>query len=124
MNHTFRRNDVVIEKKYGGSFGRVWRVLTPEHLLVVTAGKHIAIYHPDDIELSDYKGYWDCGYSDLRRRFPVFRQMPSLHMLKKRARWYNPDIFASARRDGRLPRHTHGRGRYGGQKKEYMGRPD
>ncbi len=117
MSRPFRRNDVVIPKR-GGSYGRVWRVLAPDILLVITSGKHIAIFHPDDLVRDGYQGYYD-NWGAVRQQYPVFRRMPSLRQLMLYATGYNPDIWKKGRTG--LPYWTHREGRYENMfKKEYQ----
>ena len=103
-------------------YGRVWAVLSPVAVLVIDTGKYIGVYHPDDLVRIDYNGYWDGdqhGACRIRQEYPVWRPMPSLRALKRRARWYNRDIWKN-RRNGSLPQGAHGRGRYADLTKEYQ----
>jgi hypothetical protein len=97
----FKRNQVVYVEDGGGyyHYGRIMRKLPNNHFMVIDTGKHItaACGDPDAkvklVDNSQYQGYWDDGYSDLRREFPVYRPMPSLRKLKQHASCYKPRIW-------------------------------
>lgn len=101
-------------------YGRVWRILDAEHVMVIDCGKHIQIYHPDDLEVFDYDGRPDgdpSGDQDfIRNRFPVFYRMPSLRRLKKLAAHYAKEtVWKRKRPRGTLPTYTYFAGRYTGE---------
>lgn len=93
-----KRNDVVIERINRGYafYGRVWKRLDDEHVVVIDCGKHVQIYHEDELILSDYRGdYTWQHYPGNDYNNPVrFRYMPGLRKLKRAAKWYNPTLEA------------------------------
>ncbi|QDJ96259.1 hypothetical protein Xoosp13_72 [Xanthomonas phage Xoo-sp13] len=87
-----KRNDIVFSKEEQQNgwilYGRVWKVLKDGRLVVVCGGSHVSIYNPDELVLSDYKGYFRRG-----RWVP----MDSLKRLKLYASMFNP-YFAKGKR--------------------------
>lgn len=79
-----KRNDVVKPLGENGFFyGRIWRVLKDGRLVVICSGKHVTVYKPEELEVTDYKGYtstFDGKY------YPMY----TLRQLKKIAAMYNP----------------------------------
>lgn len=99
MTYKFRRNDVVTARKDAGHwtpYGRVWRRIDDDHVEVIDCGKHIGIYHDDDLVLHDYKGRWD-DFGGIRREYPVWREFPSLRKLKQMASYYQEDMWSKPR---------------------------
>jgi len=93
-----KRNDVVIERINRGyaHYGRVWKRFDENHVVVIDCGKHVQIYHEDELILSDYKGCYEWLH-DPENDYgnPVrFRYMTGLRKLKKRAKRYNPTLEA------------------------------
>lgn len=88
-----RRGDVVHERFNGGTFmyGRVWRRVDDNHVVVIDSGKHVQLYHEDELILTDYIGRWkwqrhpgnDYGHT------PRWSKMTSLRRLKAMAKDYN-----------------------------------
>ena len=90
----FKRGDIVIPKKNNGYifFGRVWRRLDENRVVIIDSGKKITVYHEEDIELSGYTGRWKWQHhpgNDYGNR-PKWFKMTSLKRLKTLARDYNP----------------------------------
>jgi len=78
-----KRNDVVKPKGSNDFFyGRIWRTLEDGRLVVICCGKHVKVYKPEELEVTnDYKGYTYNG---------KFYRMTSLKRLKLYASHYNP----------------------------------
>ena len=88
-----RRGDVVIERDGDmiTMYGRVWRRYDENHVVVIDCGKHITLYHEDELALSDYKGRWEwqCHPGNEDGRKTKWLPMTSLRKLKQIARQYN-----------------------------------
>lgn len=99
--HKLRRNDVVIKKNGDANghafYGRVLGRIDFDHVEVIDTGKYVNIYADEDLELSDYRGYLDDGYSSLRIKYPVYRRMPSLRKLKQARSYYDKRIWKKNR---------------------------
>lgn len=93
MTHRLRRNDIVRQKKDGWFYGRVWKRVDDDHVVVICCGKHITTYRDDELEVhNDYKGKWSQSFDgQVRDRYPVFYRMPTLRKLKQRASGYHYD---------------------------------
>jgi hypothetical protein len=91
-----RRGDVVHERHHGGyiMYGRVWRRIDKNHVVVIDCGKHIQLFHEDELVLTDYDGRWawrrEPGNDEGKR--PKWMPMTSLRRLKSMAREYHPDF--------------------------------
>lgn len=94
-----KHNDVVIQKENNGwaFYGRVWKRLDNNHVVVIDCGKYVQIYHESELVLSSYKGdymwqhYPGNDYGNPTR----FLFMPNLRKLKKAARRFNPNLEPS-----------------------------
>lgn len=100
-----KRNDVVIERKNRGYafYGRVWKRLDNDHVIVIDCGRYVQIYHEDELELSNYKFRYEWQHhpgneynNPVRVRF-----MTGLRKLKKMAKRYNPTLEAHRYADSR-----------------------
>jgi hypothetical protein len=92
---TFKRNDVVFEKKPECGFtlyGRINRILSATEIEVIDCGKFFTVYRPDQLEKIEYKGYW-WKYGDKLR----FNRMPSLRKLKQMAARYDKRVWKKYR---------------------------
>ncbi len=88
-----RRNDVVMERNGDmiTMYGRVWRRADEKHVIVIDCGKHITLYHEDELVLTDYKGKWEWQRhpGNEAGNKPKWRPMTSLRKLKAMAKDYN-----------------------------------
>lgn len=88
-----RRNDVVIKRDNSGFefYGRVWKRFDDHHVWVIDCGKHVRVYHEDDLALSDYIGNYKWQHHpDNHYGNPVrWRHMTGLRKLKIMARKYS-----------------------------------
>lgn len=89
-----RRNDVVFKTNESHiMYGRVNRRIDENHVEVIDCGRYVTVYHIDELTVdNDYTGYIDT-YGPLRKRYPVFRRMPTLRQLKQRAAYYNKAVW-------------------------------
>lgn len=96
MTHRLRRNDIVRQKKDGWFYGRVWKRVDDDHVVVICCGKHITTYRDDELEVhNDYKGKWSQSFDgQVRDRYPVFYRMPTLRELKQYAACYHPEVWS------------------------------
>lgn len=84
-----KRNDVVMPKTGGGFYGRIVRRIDSDHVQVICCGKHITVYHEDELEVhNDYKGFTD--------RKGHFIPMTSLRRLKQMASYYH-DVWKKSK---------------------------
>lgn len=85
-----KRNAVVLLPNEGGLFsfyGRVWRRLDENQVVVLDCGSKVNIYRDDQLEATNYKGHWEPrpnGYP------PRWVPMTSLQELKQMAGRYRP----------------------------------
>ncbi len=88
-----RRNQIVLPTKNDGyvMYGRIINVLPNNKYRVIDCGKHVTIYHHDDIHADGYKGHykWRRREDDPER----FLYMSTLRRLKQYSQCYNPDIW-------------------------------
>jgi hypothetical protein len=97
-----KRNQVVTEARKGHFMpGRINRIIAHDLYEVVDCGCHIRLYRGDQINVVPYKGRLDDGFG-VRRKFPVYRNMPSLRRLKQKAAEYDKSIWKK-HRFGPLP---------------------
>lgn len=97
ITRKFRHNDIVVEKYTRGFsfFGRVWKRYDDNHVVVIDCGKHVIIYHEDDLEwLPSYKGCYKWQHHPGNEYGnPIrFNFMPSLRRLKAMVKFYNPQL--------------------------------
>lgn len=75
--------------EWSGFYGRVVKVLSLGLVVVIDCGKHITIYHINEIEADGYKGRYENDYFDMHSR-EHWLAMPNIRWLKKRCEIYNP----------------------------------
>jgi len=88
-----RRNDVVLVRpdQMYSFYGRVVRMIDPDHAEVICCGKHCETYPLSDLKGDNaYKGYVD--------RRGVWNRMPTLRKLKQMAAFYNPEVWKRKRK--------------------------
>ena len=99
MSRRLRHNDVVMVKKHDGwaFYGRVWRRLDEDHVVVIDCGKNVIVYADADLERHDYKGHWRWNREpdNDRGNIPLFDYMTSLRQLKRMASCYNAHFGGS-----------------------------
>lgn len=91
----FKRRQVVMEAK-GDShrfYGRVWKILDDQYVVVIDCGCNVTKYHVDELEAHDeYKGYIEPEMWWRKRIKRLFIPMTSMRRLKIMARHYNPNL--------------------------------
>lgn len=94
-----KRNDVVHPRQNGFFYGRVWRRLDENHVVVICCGKYVLAYHEDELVLSDYTGDWEWlkHPGNEYGNTPRWNRMTSLKKLKKNARNYNASFGGRGR---------------------------
>ncbi len=85
-----KRNDVVSEKSKDGwcPYGRVWKTVDKDHVLVIFCTKDFGVYRKDDLEVHDYKGRWNERYTRSLGSHERYLEMPTLRQLKQAASHY------------------------------------
>lgn len=83
-----KRNDIVAPKYSHGAvfYGRVWKRVDEDHVVVIDTGKHVTLYRDDELVKLKYKGM--AAY----RRPNRFIRMTSLRMLKNMRKDYGAEF--------------------------------
>ena len=80
-----KRNSVVMETEtaFYRFYGRVWKVLDENRVVVIDCGLHVTVYDEKELDLCSYRG---------KHRGKHFDGMPNLRNLMMSARRYNPKL--------------------------------
>lgn len=77
--------------EWSGFYGRVIKVLTLSLVVVIDCGKHVTIYHINELEADGYKGRYDRDFFSLSSK-QHWLAMPNMRYMKRIGRTYNPNL--------------------------------